>query len=113
MLLQKVQHTALKELAKTDFKKCQIACNYSLFREVINAIFESIPDLDSGLRNIVILKHANNVEKSVEEEGVASMVRNHGSLGLGMLQEVVKKHKSQLEKQKQNDRLEISTGQLA
>ena len=42
------------------------------------------------------------MEKSVEEERVASMIRNHGSLGLGMLQEVVKKHKSQLEKQKQD-----------
>ncbi|CAF9941709.1 MAG: hypothetical protein ALECFALPRED_009275 [Alectoria fallacina] len=108
-----VLNDAMTSHCKRMNNKCQIACNYSLFREVINAIFESIPDLDSGLRNIVILKHANNVEKSVEEEGVASMVRNHGSLGLGMLQEVVKKHKSQLEKQKQNDRLEISTGQLA
>lgn len=101
-LADKYNIPALKELAKTKFQKSKISCNYSLYREIINAIFESTPDTDTGLRNIVILKCAKDVEMSLKEEGVASMIRDHGSLGLGMLREVVKKHNSQLEKQKWN-----------
>lgn len=101
-LAEKYNIPALKELAKTKFEKCKAGFSYSLYREVVSAVFESTPDTDSGLRNIVILKCANTVEKSLKEEGVAPMIRDHGVLGLGLLREVVKKHKSQVEKQKQD-----------
>ena len=112
-LAEKYNIPALKELAKTKFQNCKTACSYPLYREVINAIFESTPDSDSGLRNLIILKCAKDLETSLKEEGVASMIRDHGSLGLGMLREVVKKHNSQLEKQQRYQRSRAISLRLA
>lgn len=41
------------------------------------------------------------MEKCLNEEGLATVIRKHGNFGLGMLQKVAKKHNSELEKQKQ------------
>ena len=99
-LAEKYDISVLKELAKSKFQQCNIACDYSGYREIIDAAFKSTPDTDSGLRDVVIRECANNVEMCIKEEGMAPMMREHGSLGLGILQQAVKKHKSELEKQK-------------
>lgn len=101
-LAEKYNIPALKELAKTKFQNCKADYSYPLYRDVINAVFNSTPDTDSGLRDIVILKCAKKLEENLNEEGVAPMIRDHGSLGLGLLREIVKQHKSQLEKQKKD-----------
>ena len=101
-LAEKYNIPALKELAKTKFRKGQVTHMCVHYREVISAIFESTPDTDSGLRNLAIRNCANaiNVEKCLKEEVLAPVIRDHGSLGLGMLREVVTRHKTELEKQK-------------
>ena len=118
-LAEKYNIPALKDLAKTKFIKGQGTHKCVHYREVITAIFESTPDTDSGLRNIAIRKCSNamNVEKCLEEEVLAPVIRDHGSLGLGMLREVVMRHKSELETQKRGSksrmiRLRVALGSL-
>lgn len=90
-------------LKEFKFKIGKSACDFFHSREIINAIFENTPDSDLGLRNTVVSRCANarNLEKCLNEEGLATVIRKHGNFGLGMLQEVVMKHNSELEKQKQ------------
>lgn len=90
-------------LKEFKFKIGKSACDFFHYREIINAIFENTADSDLRLRNIVVSRCANarNLEMCLNGEGVATVVRKHGNFGLGMLQEVVKKHNSELEKQKQ------------
>ena len=89
-LADKYNIPALKELAKTKFQNCKAGYSYSLYRDVISAVYESTPDTDSGLRDIVILECAKEVEDILDEERVAPMIRDNGSLSLGLLREVVK-----------------------
>lgn len=105
-LAEKYNIPALKDLAKTKFRNSQGTHRCVHYREVINAIFESTPDTDSGLRNIAIrnCSKAMNVEKCLEEEVLAPVIRHHGSFGLGVLREVVMRHKSELEKQKRGSK---------
>ena len=110
-LAEKYNIPALKEMAKTKFVGCGGPSNFTQSRELVNAIFESTPDTDTGLRNTFILDCINSqiFEKALEEGGLAPAIRDHGSLGLGMLRGVVKKHnakleniKAELEKKKQD-----------
>ena len=93
-LAEKYNIPALKELAVTKFVGCEGPVDFaSRYQELVNTIFESTPDTDTGLRNIVILDCVNPqfIKKALEDEGLAPAIRDHGSLGLGMLREVVKK----------------------
>ena len=92
-LAEKYNIPGLKELATTKFVGCEGPVDFAQYQELVNAIFESTPDTDTGLRNDVILDCVNPpfIEKVQEEEGLASAIRDHGSLGLGMLREVIKK----------------------
>ena len=102
-LAEKYNISALKELAKTKFESCKVPDKASHSREVIGAIFDSTPDTDSGLRDIVISRAANasDLEGSLEEEALAPVIRDHPSFTLGMLKQVFKNHNSELEAQKQ------------
>ncbi len=102
-IAEKYNIPALKVLAMTKFKNYETARNSTHNREVINAIFSSTPDSDSGLRNIVISMSAkaSDVEENLKEEGLAPVIRDHGNFGLGMLREVVKKRNCALETQQQ------------
>lgn len=98
-----------KDLAKTKFTECKYAFEYSQYREVIDVVFGSTPvgstpETDSGLRNVVIQTANLNNEKMLKEEGLAPAIRDRGDFGLGILKEFVKKHTSELEKQKQDSR---------
>ena len=101
-LAEKYDIPVLKELAKTKFKLCNIAFDLPRYREVVKAICESTPTTDLGLRNIVILEcvNASMIEKCLEEECLAPVIRDHGHFGLEVLREVVKKHKQELEMEK-------------
>ena len=98
-LAEKYNISALKELAATKFVGCEGPVAFAQHQDLVNAIFESTPDTDMRLRNVVILDCVNPqfIEKVLEEEGLAPAIRGHGILGLGMLREVVKKHKAELE----------------
>ena len=92
-LAEKYNIPALKELAATKFVGCEGPFDFARYQELINAICESTPGMDTGLRKVVILDCVNPqfIKKVLEEEGLAPAIRDHGSLGLGMLREVVKK----------------------
>ena len=98
-LAEKYNIPALKDLAATKFVGCEGPVDFAQYQELVNAIFESTPFTDTGLRNVVILDCVNPqfIEKVLDEEGLAPTIRDHGSLGLGMLREVVKKHNAKLE----------------
>ena len=105
-LAEKYNIPALKELAVTKFVGCEGPVDFAQDQELVNTIFESTPDTDTGLRNVVILDCVNPqfIENVLEEEGLAPAIRDHGSLGLGMLREVVKRLgnlNSELEMKKQ------------
>ena len=91
-LAEKYNMPALKELAATKFVGCEGPVGFAQYQELVNVIFESTPDTDIGLRNVVILDCVNSqfIEKVLEEEGLAPAIRDHGRLGLGMLREVAK-----------------------
>ena len=106
-LADKYNIPALKELAKIKFKICMKArgITYTRFAEIIGSIFSSTHETDPGLRDIVISRAANisNPEKMLEGP-LASAIRDHGTFGLGLLREVVKRH----EKQKQDVRMKMT-----
>ena len=85
----------LKELAKTKFETLaysdHIDCS-QLGVGTIHAVFESTPDTDTGLRDIILDICAANVKSVVVEGAFDSVVKEHGDLGLGVLREVVKRH---------------------
>ena len=89
---------ALKESAKTKFINNKSASSATAFSEIINAIFHSTPETGLGLRDILILRSAmaGNLKCILKEDSLASVVRDHSSLGLGILREVIKKHGSTL-----------------
>ena len=97
-LAEKYNIPALKELAATKFVRCEGPSDFAQYQELVNTIFESTPDTDTGLWNVVILDCANIrfIEK-VLEKGLAPAIRDHGIFGLRMLRELVKKHNSKLE----------------
>ena len=97
-LAEKYNIPALKELAKAKFMGCEGPSNFTHHQELINAVFASTPDTDSGLRNTVVLACATSLhfEKSLEEEGLAPVIRDHGSLDLGILREFFKEHNAKL-----------------
>ena len=91
-LAEKYGIPALKELAKTKFEDYEASSNSVHNREVINAVFDSTPDTDLGLRNIVIQMSAkaSDIEKNLQEGELAPVIRENGNFGLGMLREFVK-----------------------
>ena len=103
-IAEKYNIPALKELATTKFVGCEGPVDFAKYQELVNAIFESTPDTDTVLRNVVISDCVNPrfIEKVLEEEGLAPAIRDHGNLGLGMLREVIKNHNAELEIEKQD-----------
>ena len=93
VLAEKYNIPALKELAMSKFENYKPAANLSHFQEVINAVFDGTLETDSGLRDIVIstIAKASILNKMLEEGPLASAIRDHGSLGLGLLREINKK----------------------
>ena len=91
-LAEKYGMPALKKLAETKFKDYETSSRFIHNQEVINAIFDSTPDTDSGLRNIVIRMSvkASKVVEILGDAGLAPVIRHHGSFGLGMLREVIR-----------------------
>ena len=99
-IAEKYGIVALKKLAKTKFKYYHTPKAIHK-REIINAVFDSTPETDLGLRNIVILMSAkaSAVEKYLEETELAPVIRDQGSFGLGLLREVVKKQQHGIKRQ--------------
>lgn len=97
-LAEKYNIPALKNLAKTKFEKHELSCDPTHYSEVIRAIFDTTPETDLGLRDIVIQRSAmaGALKCILKEDSLASVIRDHSSLGLGMLREVVKRHGSAL-----------------
>ena len=92
-IADKYNMPALKELAKTKFinnKSPPNAASATAFSEVINAIFHSTPDTDSGLRDVVIQRCSRAIvlEKILENDLLASVIRDHGTFALGILREI-------------------------
>ena len=103
-LAEKYGIPELKVLAVTKFEDYEASSNPIHNREVINAVFDSTPDTDFGLRDVVIYMSAkaSDVEKNLKEEELAPLIRENGSFGLGMLREVVKREvECKLEQQNQ------------
>lgn len=103
VLADKYDIPALRELAKTKFRDHTATPNITHLREVINEIYESTPETDSGLRDSITSSIAKTKTlKSILKEGpLASAFRDHSSFGLGLLREVVKKHSKEQAKLKQ------------
>ena len=97
-LAEKYNILALKQLAKTKFEKHELSCDPTHYLEVIRTIFDTTPETDLGLRDIVILRSAmaDNLKRILREDSLASVIRDHSSLGLGILREVLKRHGSAL-----------------
>ena len=94
-LAEKYNIPALKELAKTKFKNYKPASNPIHRSEVIEAILNSTPKTDTGLRNILISRAttASNLEEILNEGPLTSGIRDHGSFALEILRAVAKKHR--------------------
>ena len=58
----------------------------------IHAVFESTPDTDTGLRNIILDLCVANVKSVIVEGAFNSIVKEHSDLGLGVLRKVVKRY---------------------
>ena len=105
-LAEKYNIPALKDLAKTKFETCVTAREIQTTRltEIVDSIFDSTYETDPGLRDVIIRKIAitSTPEQMLEEGPLASAIRNHSSFGLGLLREVIRKHISEREKQKQD-----------
>ena len=116
-LADKYNIPALKELAKVKFKTCMTAHGVEItrFTEIVDSIFNSTHETDRGLRDIIISGAANTStpEQMLGEGPLASAIRDHSTFGLGLLREVVKKHISEQEKQKQDVRTKMTKLRLA
>ena len=103
-LADKYNIPTLKELAKIKFMTCMTVRGVKItrFPKIVDSIFNSTHETDRGLRDIIISMAANISTLEMLGEGpLASAIRDHSTFGLGLLQEVVKKH----EKQKQDARM--------
>lgn len=102
-IAEKYNIPELKELAKTKFQKNKKARTNTHLREVINAIFDSTPETDSGLRGIMVSRIARGgVLRAISKDGpLAPAIRDHSSLSMGLLREFVRKHSREQAKLKQ------------
>lgn len=102
-LAEKYNIPALKDLAKDKFENHKTAGNLTYYQEVINTVYDSTPETDSGLRDIVISRIAQvSTLGTISKEGpLVSALRDHSSFGLGLLWEVIKKPSSEKEQLKE------------
>ena len=111
-LADKYNIPALKELAKIKFKTYMTAFGVEItgFTEIVDSVFSSTHETDPGLRDIIISRVAYRTtpEQFLGEGPLASAIRDHSTLGLGLLREVVEKHISEQEKQKQDVRMKMT-----
>ena len=105
-IAEKYEILALKELARAKFQT--LSCiNEKIFSSptIIDTIFGTTPEMDWGLRSIVIEICAKRVDAMLTDTVLYDKINEHGDLGLGILckvikkrDEVHKKHSKEIEK---------------
>ena len=105
-IAEKYEILALKELAKAKFQT--LSCtNEKIFSSptIIDTVFGTTPEMDWGLRSIVIEICAKRVDAMLTDTALYDKINEHGDLGLGILCEVIKqrdevhkKHAKEIEK---------------
>ena len=105
-IAEKYEILALKELARAKFQT--LSCtNEKIFSSptIIDTVFGTTPEMDWGLRSIVIEICAKRVDAMLTDTVLYDKINEHGDLGLGILCEVIKqrdevhkKHAKEIEK---------------
>lgn len=96
-LADKYAIPALMKLARDKFETWSHSVLEGLYNpDVIDLVFESTPDTDTGLRNIVIEICAGKVDSVLLDRDVCNEIEKHGDLGLGMLRKVIEQYDNKL-----------------
>ncbi|KAK4697458.1 hypothetical protein P7C71_g618, partial [Lecanoromycetidae sp. Uapishka_2] len=85
----------LKQLAKTKLQKSLEGLTADP-RAVFMTIFETTPDSDTGLRDVVADLYAEEIDIVMNGTEMVSLLLEHGDLGLGVIRRVLDTHKRQM-----------------
>ncbi|KEF61465.1 uncharacterized protein A1O9_03031, partial [Exophiala aquamarina CBS 119918] len=92
-IAEKYNITSLKSLAQARF--CIWAernWTHQDFHDIVRDVFQSTPESDRGLRDIIVHSVAKHAQKSCLKTEFYNVIRENGELGLGTLRQVLASH---------------------
>jgi hypothetical protein len=90
-IAEKYEIPALKELARAKFQSLsRLTEEFCCSPIVIDVVFGTTPETDTGLRSIVAELCATRLDTMLAKADLCKPINEHGDLGLGMLREVAK-----------------------
>ena len=83
----------LKELAKTKFKPLLLCAHLTSKTPIfVNAIFETTPSTDPGLREVAIEFCQSHVRTILDDSHSSYMLKDHAELSLGVMRKTAHEH---------------------
>jgi len=97
-MAEKYNIPELKELAKVKFNKALNPSPLTLnLPPIVHAIFATTPSTDYGLRGTIISLGAIHAKEILNDESSHCIIKDHGELGLGMLQQLLPQFEAEKE----------------
>ena len=101
-LADKYDVDPLKALAKSKIEKIDFAAwDCKEFPDIIETVFDSTPDSDHGLRDIMARICSDHVDEVLTSETWKEVLENNGAIGIAILKSARQKSIAELDKQKE------------